>query len=168
MVTLPSLPLSQIKYAELRDSGQYQCQVNTEPKMSESVFLSVRGECYQLILQLLNVVQLVDNDRKMEALHKEVAKGEHTKKGLTKESEKDTTDNPPTPKESLEVPNELMNLLGVQANESLTIGGPQARKIKDMFELLVARIQDLLLNILIYYMLISQCVKSVNYRVINN
>ena len=50
MVTLPSLPLPQIKYAELRDSGQYQCQVNTEPKMSESVFLSVRGECYQLIL----------------------------------------------------------------------------------------------------------------------
>ena len=37
-------PSAQIKYAELRDSGQYQCQVNTEPKMSKSVFLSVRGE----------------------------------------------------------------------------------------------------------------------------
>jgi len=31
----------QIKYTQLRDRGEYQCQVNTEPKISMSVFLSV-------------------------------------------------------------------------------------------------------------------------------
>eukprot|EP00093_Oithona_nana_P002048 02048.XXX_16624_4782_1 [CDS] Oithona nana genome sequencing. len=31
----------QIKYTQLRDAGEYQCQVNTEPKISFSVFLQV-------------------------------------------------------------------------------------------------------------------------------
>jgi len=31
----------QIKYTQLRDMGEYQCQVNTEPKISMSVFLQV-------------------------------------------------------------------------------------------------------------------------------
>lgn len=31
----------QIKYTQLRDEGEYQCQVNTEPKISFSVFLMV-------------------------------------------------------------------------------------------------------------------------------
>ena len=30
----------QIKYTQLRDEGEYQCQVNTEPKISFSVFLT--------------------------------------------------------------------------------------------------------------------------------
>ena len=34
----------QIKYTQLRDEGEYQCQVNTEPKISFSVFLSVKGK----------------------------------------------------------------------------------------------------------------------------
>ena len=34
----------QIKPTQLKDSGEYQCQVNTEPKISFSVFLRVRGE----------------------------------------------------------------------------------------------------------------------------
>ena len=33
----------QIKYTQLRDAGEYQCQVNTEPKISFSVFLQVEG-----------------------------------------------------------------------------------------------------------------------------
>ena len=33
----------QIKYTQLRDEGEYQCQVNTEPKISFSVFLTVKG-----------------------------------------------------------------------------------------------------------------------------
>lgn len=32
----------QIKYTQLRDAGEYQCQVNTEPKISFSVFLTVK------------------------------------------------------------------------------------------------------------------------------
>ena len=31
----------QIKYTQLRDQGEYQCQVNTEPKISFSVYLCV-------------------------------------------------------------------------------------------------------------------------------
>jgi len=31
----------QIRYTQLRDIGEYQCQVNTEPKISLSIFLSV-------------------------------------------------------------------------------------------------------------------------------
>ena len=34
----------QIKYTQIRDAGEYQCQVNTEPKISTSVFLKVSGE----------------------------------------------------------------------------------------------------------------------------
>ena len=34
----------QIRYTQLRDLGEYQCQVNTEPKISMSVFLHVTGE----------------------------------------------------------------------------------------------------------------------------
>ena len=34
----------QIKYTQLRDEGEYQCQVNTEPKISFSVFLTVEGK----------------------------------------------------------------------------------------------------------------------------
>ena len=34
----------QIRYTQLRDMGEYQCQVNTEPKISLSVFLQVSGE----------------------------------------------------------------------------------------------------------------------------
>ena len=34
----------QIRYTQLRDMGEYQCQVNTEPKISMSVFLHVTGE----------------------------------------------------------------------------------------------------------------------------
>ena len=34
----------QIKYTQLRDEGEYQCQVNTEPKISFSVFLYVEGK----------------------------------------------------------------------------------------------------------------------------
>ena len=34
----------QIKYTQLRDAGEYQCQVNTEPKISSSVFLKVSGK----------------------------------------------------------------------------------------------------------------------------
>ncbi len=34
----------QIKYTQLRDTGEYQCQVNTEPKISFSVYLTVRGK----------------------------------------------------------------------------------------------------------------------------
>ena len=34
----------QIKYTQLRDAGEYQCQVNTEPKISFSVFLTVKGK----------------------------------------------------------------------------------------------------------------------------
>ena len=33
----------QIRYTQLRDMGEYQCQVNTEPKISMSVFLHVTG-----------------------------------------------------------------------------------------------------------------------------
>ena len=36
----------QIKYTQLRDAGEYQCQVNTEPKISSSVFLKVSGKFY--------------------------------------------------------------------------------------------------------------------------
>jgi hypothetical protein len=45
----------QIKYTQLRDAGEYQCQVNTEPKISSSVFLKVSGmlnSSYQFIIQL--------------------------------------------------------------------------------------------------------------------
>ena len=34
----------QIKPTQLKDAGEYQCQVNTEPKISYSVFLKVRGK----------------------------------------------------------------------------------------------------------------------------
>ena len=34
----------QIRYTQLRDIGEYQCQVNTEPKISLSIFLSVSGK----------------------------------------------------------------------------------------------------------------------------
>lgn len=34
----------QIKYPQPRDSGVYECQINTEPKMSLSYFLEVVGE----------------------------------------------------------------------------------------------------------------------------
>lgn len=34
----------QIEYATLKDSGVYECQVNTEPKIKLSVFLEVTGE----------------------------------------------------------------------------------------------------------------------------
>ena len=40
----------QIKYTQLRDMGEYQCQVNTEPKISISVFLSVTGN-YDINIQ---------------------------------------------------------------------------------------------------------------------
>lgn len=36
----------QIKYPQLRDNGVYECQINTEPKMSLSYTLNVVGECY--------------------------------------------------------------------------------------------------------------------------
>ena len=32
------------RYTQLRDAGEYMCQVNLEPKISRSVFLVVRGE----------------------------------------------------------------------------------------------------------------------------
>lgn len=35
----------QIKYPQLRDSGVYECQVNTEPKMSLPFRLNVIGKC---------------------------------------------------------------------------------------------------------------------------
>lgn len=35
----------QIKYPQLRDSGVYECQINTEPKMSLFYTLQVVGEC---------------------------------------------------------------------------------------------------------------------------
>lgn len=34
----------QIKYPQVRDSGVYECQINTEPKMSLSYELNVIGE----------------------------------------------------------------------------------------------------------------------------
>lgn len=34
----------QIKFAQMRDAGEYQCQVNSEPKISYSVFLHVAGK----------------------------------------------------------------------------------------------------------------------------
>lgn len=34
----------QIKYPQLRDAGVYECQINTEPKMSLSYVLNVVGE----------------------------------------------------------------------------------------------------------------------------
>ena len=34
----------QIRYTQQRDMGEYQCQVNTEPKISMSVFLHVTGQ----------------------------------------------------------------------------------------------------------------------------
>lgn len=34
----------QIKFTRLTDAGEYQCQVNSEPKISISVFLNVSGE----------------------------------------------------------------------------------------------------------------------------
>lgn len=39
----------QIKYTQLRDEGEYQCQVNTEPKISFSVFLTVEGKSINLL-----------------------------------------------------------------------------------------------------------------------
>ena len=45
----------QIKYTQLRDRGEYQCQVNTEPKISMSVFLSVTG-CF-LFLSNVYIIQ---------------------------------------------------------------------------------------------------------------
>ncbi len=35
-----------IKFVQFRDAGEYQCQVNTEPKLSFSVFLKVTGEYF--------------------------------------------------------------------------------------------------------------------------
>lgn len=34
----------QIKYPQVRDSGQYECQINTEPKMSLLYTLNIVGE----------------------------------------------------------------------------------------------------------------------------
>lgn len=44
----------QIKFAQIRDSGIYECQVNTEPKMHLSYNLSVVGESLKLPRQLLD------------------------------------------------------------------------------------------------------------------
>ncbi|KAF6210529.1 hypothetical protein GE061_013635 [Apolygus lucorum] len=33
-----------IEYVQKRDSGIYECQVNTEPKINLAIFLSVEGE----------------------------------------------------------------------------------------------------------------------------
>lgn len=38
----------QIKYPHLRDNGVYECQINTEPKMSLSYVLNVVGKAYRL------------------------------------------------------------------------------------------------------------------------
>ena len=56
----------QIKYTQLRDAGEYQCQVNTEPKISFSVFLTVKGKLftqYYILHQLhfLNSDQIIRN-----------------------------------------------------------------------------------------------------------
>ena len=47
----------QIKYTQIRDAGEYQCQVNTEPKISFSVFLTVKGKLpIRIQLQLLSLI----------------------------------------------------------------------------------------------------------------
>ena len=53
----------QIKPTQLKDAGEYQCQVNTEPKISYSVFLKVRGKrvfaethCVNLFFIVLGVI----------------------------------------------------------------------------------------------------------------
>ena len=38
----------QIKYTQLRDEGEYQCQVNTEPKISFAVYLTVKEAVAQI------------------------------------------------------------------------------------------------------------------------
>lgn len=38
----------QIKFPQLRDSGIYECQVNTEPKMSMAFRLNVVGKCSKM------------------------------------------------------------------------------------------------------------------------
>lgn len=37
----------QIKYVQARDKGQYECQISTEPKMSQFVTLNVVGKYKQ-------------------------------------------------------------------------------------------------------------------------
>lgn len=37
--------LLQIKYVQARDTGVYECQVSTEPKVSAKVHLHVVGKC---------------------------------------------------------------------------------------------------------------------------
>ena len=43
----------QIKFVQLRDSGIYECQVNTEPKMSMAFRLNVVGKCPRIIRPIL-------------------------------------------------------------------------------------------------------------------
>ena len=40
--------------ARKSDSGRYECQVNTEPKIMYAVQLSVRGDCYSLLFRSSN------------------------------------------------------------------------------------------------------------------
>ena len=44
-----------IKYAQVRDSGKYECQVSTKPVKSYVVRLTVFGECYGCHLSILPV-----------------------------------------------------------------------------------------------------------------
>lgn len=39
----------QIKFAQIRDSGIYECQVNTEPKMSMAFRLNIVGNVMSLM-----------------------------------------------------------------------------------------------------------------------
>ncbi|KAF4526562.1 hypothetical protein B566_EDAN009132 [Ephemera danica] len=44
-----------ISSPQTRDSGVYECQVSTEPKISSAFRLSVVGECHTHILLFLNI-----------------------------------------------------------------------------------------------------------------
>ena len=50
----------QIKPTQLKDAGEYQCQVNTEPKISFSVFLRVKGKIIVLFRAAGGTAQLVE------------------------------------------------------------------------------------------------------------
>lgn len=52
----------QIKFPQERDAGIYECQVNTEPKMSLAFQLNVVGKSNYIVITLIPVLSVVERD----------------------------------------------------------------------------------------------------------
>ncbi len=57
----------QIRHTQLRDAGRYICQVNLEPKISRSVYLTVRGEFLCFDVAFLEVLQALPCESTIES-----------------------------------------------------------------------------------------------------